>query len=363
MLKGIPEALERGSNPVEIAGFGRESTHKGYLSWLLDTQHWLDARKFLINLLKISNKDSACKLIDEFPMRFWCGYEIKIGSGRVDLCIHDYEDNQILPIELKTDTVVGSEQLEKLAFRDRNIGLVFLLGSSAVQDDNASEEERYGYELVPLDKVLNVLDEFEHGLPNPGKDWLEALRNESSRLNDCFELSESEQNTVSWNCQNDYFWDFGYRNKKHLYFALLSSVKRSNAGIKCSLYDGGRNAVLNFPGRTEVANGNAECYWEFNDEDLCLKVAVQSDNNRTSVKDWIIEIQNSITDCWVEFQKSEQSNLENFVELKRPRSPNMKWNLISVRRWIFNFDEAQNVAHRSQCLINYFNEKLNLRMQ
>ena len=44
-FKNLATCIEKGTNPVEVAGYGRESTHKGYLTWLLNSEHWNDARK------------------------------------------------------------------------------------------------------------------------------------------------------------------------------------------------------------------------------------------------------------------------------------------------------------------------------
>jgi len=105
------------ANPVEVAGYGREATHKGYLSWSLNTWHWPGAKRFLHGLVRdgglISQSDELTKV-----KYFWTEYERNFGSRKVDLLImgetRSGKDLK-LPIELKTDSQVSKEQMEGFA--------------------------------------------------------------------------------------------------------------------------------------------------------------------------------------------------------------------------------------------------------
>ena len=71
----IPESLEQlrvaemAENPVVIAGAGRESTHKGYLSWILSSEKWGGATALVSSLLEHSHATGADVSEDWHPTR------------------------------------------------------------------------------------------------------------------------------------------------------------------------------------------------------------------------------------------------------------------------------------------------------
>ena len=116
-FKKLAICIEKGTNPVEVAGYGRESTHKGYLTWLLNSEHWNDARKaihLLVDSASITwpkENDRYRKIAENWknksPKKFQCEYECRIGdkNSKVDLLLCPNNGNNVnLPIELKTDT-------------------------------------------------------------------------------------------------------------------------------------------------------------------------------------------------------------------------------------------------------------------
>ena len=290
-LEEVACRLDAGSNPVEVAGYGRESTHKGYLTWLLNTSRWSEAKEGLCRLVEAadwpgssSRRRSATEWVRKFPEDFWSEYERRIGRKKVDLMVtagHDDSSQKSLPIELKTDNVVAESQLSEMSINpEQDIGLVLLLGTSAVRDDSIPKE-RGCFAPVTVDRILTAWEGLEASLPPVGHHWLEALRYENLRLNNAFGLSSKQRET------------YGYRSEKHLFYALLNSVKEilnENNSKGCwSLYDGGHNTVLNLKPWKSVADGNACVYWEFNDNKLCLKVAQCGKDEIT--RKWVEETQ------------------------------------------------------------------------
>lgn len=333
-LDEVISRLNRGSNPVEVAGYGRESTHKGYLTWLLNTLHWPKAKEGLIRLVEIVGHDwpddcagRVSEWIQQCPDEFYCEYERKVGNGKIDLLVKAKDGSNMLPIELKTDGIATKNQLSKMSV-DPNygIGLVLLLGCSAVSDNAIPNMAERGF-FAPL-AIGNILTAWENiDMPKAGRDWLEALQHEQLRLNNAFDLSSEKR-------------ELAYRDHKHMYYALLNSVKKvlhekyDSVGT-WQLYDGGHNTVLNLDSRTEVAEGNARAYWEFNNSELFLKVQQRGKEELT--RNWIKKTQENI-------QKLNTSCGSRVNERKRKKRPST-W--IGVWKWYLPFDKAHSVARCS----------------
>ena len=340
-LDKVYSRLCKGCNPVEVAGYGRESTHKGYLTWLLNTSHWPKAKDGLIRLVEAADEwpdDCHGKVIEwiqQCPNEFHCEYERRVGEGKVDLVVKAENSSKYdqLPIELKTDGKVGENQLSKLSSDPKLcIGLVLLLGSSAVRDDSIPEKaERGCFAPLTIGNILTAWKAMKSDMPRAGRDWLEALQHEQIRHNNAFDLSSEKRKRV-------------YRDDKHMYYALLNSVRKvlseeHDELSTWSLYDGGFNTVLNLQedkwSWKEVAGGNAKAYWEFNDCELVLKV--KQCRKEKITRDWVaktqVKVQNLQPPCKVESRKPRKARAGS------------KW--ISVWRWKLPFDTASCVSERS----------------
>ena len=330
---------------MELAGHGRESTHKGYLTWLLNTSHWPAANHALIRLVEAAvphwpdrHRVSANRWIQRCPDNLYTLYEQRVGNGKVDLIVRagDGDDRDLLPIELKTDSAVGSDQLTRMSVEgSRAIGLVLLLGSSAVRDDILPQMEGRGcFAPLTLEQIIDAWQDLE--VPPPGIDWLEALKHEQTRLTRAFQIGPDRRH-------------WAYRDRKHLSYALLTSVKkelhnRHSEFGSWKLYDGGYNTVLNLSSDSgwswnRVAQGNAKAYWEFNDEEFALKVEQCGDE--TTTRKWISGIQDRLS----------PGSLPNGVTSRKPRAARAGSQWMSVWRWRLPFDTAVRVASQTTAII------------
>lgn len=324
-MERLRRRIEEGSNPVEVAGYGRESTHKGYLSWLLNTRHWPQAKEALIRLVKAAERPDyrgVKRWIEQCPDELWCEYERPMGKSRkrkkIDLLVRgkNGDDHDALPIELKTDTVAGRNQLRDMSDgSDLDTGLILLLGSSAVRDPLIPKDAGI---FLPLttSNILDAWDKSELSLPQPGKDWLESLRHERLRLDCAFDLTREQRGA---------YWRYGYRSCRDLLYALLNSVRNVLDQKYCylgtwSLYDRPHNTVLNlnYGDWTPVADNNVRAYWEFNDKSLVFRV-------RTSEQD-------KIAREWIdrEREKIRKSETSWPVKYKFPRTARRNSESMSV---------------------------------
>lgn len=340
-LETVMDRLHKGCNPVEVAGYGRESTHKGYLTWLLNTGHWKNAPQALVRLVEAAlsewpdkHRASARRWIQRCPDSVYAVYEQRVGKGTVDLLVRagDGDDRDLLPIELKTDSTVGEDQLTKMSAEGSPpVGLVLLLGTSAIRDRILpSIEDRGCFAALTLEQIIDAWRDLE--MPRPGADWLEALQHEQTRHTRAFEVG----------CDESRWW--AYRSNKHVFYALLASVKhelrnRYRQFGSWKLYDGSFNTVLNLSGDRgwswkRVARGNAKAFWEFNDKEFVLKVEQCGDE--TTTRGWISEIQDKLV----------PGNLPNGLVSRRPRAAPAGSTWISVWRWRSPFDSAESVAKR-----------------
>ena len=346
-LNKVIERLDNGSNPVELAGYGRESTHKGYLTWLLDTSHWPATPQALIRLVETALPSwperyaiRAHRWIQHCPDTLYTDYEQRVGMAKVDLIVRAGNGNNadLLPIELKTDSTVSPDQLTKMSTEGTPpIGLVLLLGSSAIRDDVVPGiHDRGCFAPLTLTQILDAWRSLD--MPPPGKDWLDALEHERTRLAHAFDVGDRDGRHKA------------YRGGKHLAYALLASVKtelhnRYSEFGSWKLYDGGFNSVLNLTDDQgwswiPVAQGNARFFWEFNNDVFVLKVQQRGDDKIT--RNWIAGIQPSLP----------PPNSPQDITSWRPRAARAGSEWISVWRWRLPFDSAANVARRCVTIIH-----------
>ena len=367
-FKKLATCIEKGTNPVEVAEYGRESTHKGYLTWLLNSNRWDEAGEaidLLVDSASITwpKEDDRYREIAEnwkknFPEIFWCQYERKIGANsKVDLLLcTNPEHNMNLPIELKTDTELSKTQLNNYSSnRENDLGLVFLLGSSAVRNDDQkySTEVNGCFGILTVEDILSSWQKLYHSMPQPGKDWYDSLKNEAIRLNCAFEI----ENYDSSICDTSDFewWKYGYRTPKHLYYSKLNSVRnvlrdsKNNELTKWILYDGGHNTVLNLRESKhswkDISNlEKSRYYWEFINDKLALKVEYtgnQSEDAFRGTKSWISGKKDSLN-------QTEWSWPDGVIP-SRPRESEGTW--ISVFHWKLTFDSAESVADQAVKII------------
>ena len=365
-IKELATCIEKGANPVEVAEYGRESTHKGYLTWLLNSGRWgdkKDARKAIDLLVDSASikwpkendryQESTENWKRNFPKNFWCQYERKIGANsKVDLLLcTNPGDNMNLPIELKTDTKLSKTQLNNYSSnRENELGLVFLLGSSAVREDyqNDPTEVNGCFGILTVEDILSSWQNLYHSMPQPGKDWYDSLKNEAIRLNCAFEIENYDSSICD---SNDFeWWKYGYRTPKHLYYSKLNSVRnvlhdnKNREVTEWRLYDTPGNTVLNLKNSNyswkDIPNlGKNQYYWEFNDYIFTLKVIYEEEYGNEKIIEWVGKKQDSLKQGW---------NWPDGVTLRPPRKPRSDAKrYVSVLRWNLTFDSAQSVADQA----------------
>ena len=366
-FKNLATCIENNDNPVEVDGYGPELTHQWYLTWLLDSRHWRDARE-AIDLLIDSPSSYKCpednKLYQKiagqwkrnFPQEFWCNFEYPIGNkGEVDLFLRSEDGTGFgLPIELKVDDELQYNQLEKYSSgREDELGLVFLLGSSSVRDD--SFHNIGCWKWITINDILTAWECLYGSMPQRGKMWYDSLKNEVLRLNYAFEI-ENYDISISGSKDPDWRKKYGYRGdriKKHLYFSKLNSVKnvlyeKRNKGLmEWKLYDTRNNTVLNlnseeYPWKNITNLGENKYYWEFNDEVLVLKVEFEKEYGDVGIREWIAKKQDRFKQGW---------NWPDDVEFTSHKPRSDARDHVSVLRWKLPFDSAQSVADQAVKII------------
>jgi len=309
------ESFER-ANPVVIAGYGRESTHKGYLSWIFDGSRNPLATEALGRLIK---QVSARGFLDKVPSvsslsSVSCRYEEPYG-GKVDLLVrakvgggHELQ----VPIELKTDSDLYEDQFKKMsdhAKGEKNekthvICCAFLLGTSALKlplEDrrNRKEEAEELHDFVPITPtdLVNAWEDLMHERKCPGylKDWLEAVGSEKGRHEMAFQLcNENWDPGVFW--EQEQWRIYGYRGYNSMMQCALNGIRQRLLAV--SVIDYGRiylaqhNAVLSLefgdPVKKWYKTGVADLWWfiEFNNEKLVLKTGREASVSVEQVEKW-----------------------------------------------------------------------------
>ena len=268
---------ESEGNPVVVAGYGRESTHKGYLHWILTSYRWPGAIKAACLLIKHLGHE-----VDESRITLSeCLWEQRFGNRTIDLILTLYEDNVRvfkLPIELKADSGESGEgQLKEFsgyAKGDTSISAcaAFLLGAMSVQNIDLGDFKP----ILPND-LLKIWEPLYDDGPSFLKDWLDAVALEES----CRNLAHEVYKEWKVDGAPEPWWKYGYRSSNHLMMYVLDNVRTALKDKKTAddwaLYLLRYNAVLNLDSKTEnwqTIQGNEPCQWffEFNDDYLILKV-------------------------------------------------------------------------------------------
>lgn len=268
---------ESAGNPIVVAGYGRESTHKGYLHWILSSYRWPGAIKascFLIKHLGQEVDESRITLSE-------CLWEQRFGNRTIDLILTLYEEDVRvfkLPLELKADSGESGEgqfkEFSDHAKSDPSISAcaTFLLGAMSVQNIDYGD-----FKPILPNEMIKIWEPLYDDGPSFLKDWLDAVALEESRRNLAHEVYKE------WKVDGipEPWWKYGYRSSNHLMMYVLDNVrgalKDKKAADDWALYLLRYNAVLNLDSKTEnwqPIQGIDPCQWffEFNNDYLTLKV-------------------------------------------------------------------------------------------
>jgi hypothetical protein len=356
--KELEDRLRNGSNPVEVAGYGRESTHKGYLSWMLDTSHWPAAPQALRLLLERATWPGeedlrrAMVWFQTLPDQFQCGCEKPVGGRKVDLLVPTNDGTSPdLPIELKVDSGPGDKQFEEMSEARRGQpALVLLLGTAAIRDKTPDfGDKTTGFGVFGILRPKAILDAWRNLQgPQPVSDWIQALEHEVLRLGHPFDLPREYQQQ-----RDQDLGRLGYRSDKHIWYARLAAVRdvmttASPFGAPWTLYDGGYNAVLNLSecqwSWVTVAAG-VKAYWEFNDDNLVLKVEQREAD--AAARAWLSQ-----------YQQQAASITSPHGPKARPKKAKAGSTWISVLSWRITFRDPHQVAADAIEIIRAFSKYL-----
>jgi hypothetical protein len=317
------------ANPVEVAGYGREATHKGYLSWFLNTRRWPDAKTFLNALIQDAcAKSRVAQLADAEDFR--TEYEQKYGSGKIDLLVLGETASGKhfkIPIELKADSEARSDQLkafsEEAAKSDPAVPcLLFLLGTASVKNDEPTNFANLA--IYSPEDILRILSRHLESAPQAVADWAQALELEVGRKALAMEVYCDWKRSARTEKENDNRWRCGYRSDKNVYYYLYhhlaTEFRIRGLDLDWSIYDGGYNAVMQFKKENSIpltGHKGVECFFEFNDDRFVLKA--QNDDH-SDLRELIGDLRKKI----FSFQEANPS-------LPKPQGPARN---IYTRKWI-----------------------------
>ena len=165
VLSSLKTSIEKGSSPVELAGYGREAVHKGYLNWIFDSRRWTGARDALICLADHAiwedvKKKDAIKWFRKLGQNLQTKNEAKVGRRRVDIgieCTNDDGEIVLVPMELKVDSGLSSDDqlTDMVPANSDNFGLVLALGSTALRED----VELGGFGWLTPESIVEAFDQ------------------------------------------------------------------------------------------------------------------------------------------------------------------------------------------------------------
>lgn len=265
------------SNFVDIVGYQFEKVHTGTITWLLDSSS---------TSIPQNEKYKVIRKIYELcdvPIPFECSEiqsikckpESSIEKRKrvdlvIDILLKDKKTEHIV-IEMKVDTIAKKDQLKAtydgFPGRKNALFLLFLFGSSQI----CVIPKHESFNNFCLDKIISIFNNVKcfHYIY---KNWIESLQNELKR-NETIQDKLIDLNKIK---NKEYWRENGYRTDFTAFYYLYHHLKsNSKNAAHWSIYSGQNNPIMNWNlGWLEknISNKTITFYWEFNYEELILKV-------------------------------------------------------------------------------------------
>lgn len=341
-------------NPVNIAGYGKESTHQGYLSWLLSPR-CPESTAIMESLVKMAGAEHV-KFSSTVNSRTEVVVSVK-PRRQIDIVV-DVDDSSVFAIELKTDSgPSGDGQLKEMSVH--TIGgksvrayLLLELGSASVMDFQSGEL----FKVLRPAKIVAALSHLRE------KDtvlahWLEALESETARAKNCaavyrsWQLTDKSISPTRW----------GYRSGRDLTFYILNCVREELKQIQSSgrwaIYSGGYNTVMClYPPPDEhflretawpaFRGGIGRPYFEFNDDHFILKCLNPQSDGSISVplKETMKQIREEIGSISSREKDSRA----------RPCQSRSKGNWLHIYKWELGLSDPRQTAADASDILNKY---------
>ncbi|WP_107942523.1 PD-(D/E)XK nuclease family protein [Metasolibacillus fluoroglycofenilyticus] len=323
------------NNFVNVVGYQLEKVHTGVIKWIMDSQN---------NSVSLDNKYAVLKKLFAFCGKsitfnkqdiesIICTPEFSFGRKRkIDLVIKvNLFSGQLkyIVIEMKVDSIPYDKQLDG-TFQDfvstinsdkDTCFMLFLFGSSQV----CTVPTNKNFSVCRIKEIIHFFNHLQ--IQNTIYfDWIESLIEEKARLEKVSEFLLATDNLWDTN----YWLENGYRIWFSLFYYLYNQLKmESNMPEEWEIYSGSNNPVMNWtPGWKSIVYNDKplSLYWEFNYEELVLKVKVDNTNpiQREALADFRTKI---ATIC------------ENSPIKTGKKTKNTYGIYNSLYKWHFNFKE------------------------
>lgn len=265
------------SNFVDIVGYQFEKVHTAVIKWLLDSNNTSIKHNEKFNVLRniyiMCNIPIPFKSLDIKSIQ--CKTEVSIGKGkRVDLVVEillKSGNKKYIVIEMKVDTIAKKDQLEAtyngFHGKENAIFILFLFGSSQICQ--VPKHEHFNtFRLNDIASVFNNIN-CNHYIYT---DWIESLQKELKRS----QTIKGALANLTYIRNKDYWRENGYRTHFTAFYYLYHHLKSNSKNeIEWNIYSGNNNPIMNWePGWLDktISNKTITFYWEFNYEELILKV-------------------------------------------------------------------------------------------
>ncbi|GAB6426811.1 PD-(D/E)XK nuclease family protein [Bacillus tropicus] len=274
-------------NFVDIVGYQFEKVHTGAIKWLLDSSNKLIDHTEKSNVLR--NLYKTCGILPPFKSSdinfIECKPEFSIGSGkRVDLVIEitlNNRDLKYIVIEMKVDTIAKEDQLtatyDGFHSSEDAIFILFLFGSSQICQ--IPKHDHFNtFCLNDIISAFNNIDS-EHYIY---RDWMDSLHGELRKgktIKDLLPTLTDIKNKNSWRRN-------GYRTHFTAFYYLYNHLKSNSKNkIAWNIYSGNNNPIMNWESGwldKTISSKTITFYWEFNYQDLILKVKLPKEKYLSS---------------------------------------------------------------------------------
>ena len=333
-------SIELGKKPdlnfVEVIGYQFERVHTGAIKWILDSEcqavSMHEKEKVLERIYSKCNQLMPFA-VDEIE-RIVCNPEYAFGRRRkIDLVVEIKlagGDRKYIVMEMKVDSIPELEQLEGTysdflhhhqCKKEDVLFLLFIFGSAQVC-------------MIPYHphfyvfKLLDIIEAFQGLLVDHYiyTDWMDSLKQEEVRWQTVVEALKAATNLKDEN----YWKKHGYRPWFSLFHYLYDHLKHySKRASDWEIYNASNNPLMNLEHgwlRKELFQKPVHFYWEFNYEQLFLKLSIDQTNPLT--KEELTHLRNEITQI-----------CRDASEKRKKQGPTRNTNgaFVSLYKWEFDF--------------------------
>jgi len=270
---------------VDVVGYQLEKVHTGVIKYLLEWENEEieieQKRKIVKNFYERAKKPIGFEINEISNVHCIREYS----SGRnifIDLVITlelISSDKHHMVLEMKVDSIPGEKQLENTVdyfskTKEKADYFLLLIGSSSICK---KPENYHKFSILSLEDIISIFSNIKIKT-SIYQDWINSLKDEVLRRKDLLRNIENLHHENIY--KKEYWLKLNYRYPFPLFYYLYYHLRKYlNNQNTWEIFSGNNNPVMNWKeGWVQNQNDIFGFYWEFNYENLILKISYNNNH-------------------------------------------------------------------------------------